>query len=464
LPLTKPKQIQHTQSALVIDDFITPRVTSLGYSADLNSEEIEELGNANIVEILDDTPTISITVDVNDHGSLETIATLSNLIRKPYGNTDYQADSTYWEIDATDFEESAIDLLNPVKTTSSQQYSVWLNNCQIQSLSSTYSVDGFATESISLENSAQYVFINGWKYARVLVPSFIYKTGSHYDTTTAFTTHVLAADNAPDATFHFNDLGETFVGQADSTALYLTKNGVIQSSVWSWDTTVLVSHDPSQLTWDPESDRLRVVVMSESIQTFAGPTATGRAGLRKGNSRMYFWDAGDDAPGSAFFTGREPSVGDSNYSKRIQSISIDVTWNRDELEQLGEHEPYDRGVESTEITATVSAIGTDVELFAIASGYTKDGTGWVDDDNNEMKLTDFQNATNLAVRIDIFNTTDITLHTDANRAKYILLTGGKVTSYGNSVDVPGRQTTDLTITFNAIRWYGDKIIANRSAV
>ena len=497
MPGTKPKQIQHSQSALVIDDIITPRVTSLGYSGDLASENIEELGNVNIVEILDDTPTISTTIDLNDYGSVETLAVLTNLYNRPiYNQINGEVyDSTYWEIDATDFEEAAVDFLNPIRQTTGNFHTSWFNNCQIQSFSATYSVDGFATESISLENSSQYVLLKDLRYARVFIPryrNYSDNAGAQFDGTTAYTVTINADDAAGpawagwtsvagDSTgWQFNVLGDTFAAASgDVTGAFLTKNGVIQNrAYWDWDgTTVYVTEaGHQQLSWTL-ADRLRLVGAVSGIETFAGPTATGRAGLRKGNTKMYFWDAGSDTATPNFgVVGNDSTsdfvawmnayvgVGSTNYSKRVQSISIDVTWNRDQLEQLGEHEPYDRGVESTEITATVSAIGSDAELFAIAAGHTVDSTGWATDELDSMNLTDFQNATNLAVRIDVFNTTDVTKHTAANRCKSILLTGGKVTSFGDSVDVPGRQTTDLTITFNSIRWMGDKIIADRSAV
>jgi len=494
LPGTKPKQIQHTQSALVIDDIITPRVTSLGYSGDLASENIEELGNVNIVEILDDTPTISSTIDLNDYGSIETLAVLANMHDRPlYNNINGNLwDSTYWEIDATNFEEAAVDLLNPIKQASGNYHTSWFNNCQVQSYSATYSVDGFATESVSLENSSQYVFLKDLRYARVFVPQYRNwsdNAGAQFDGTTAYTI-TLNPDEAiaplwagantaaggDTTSWQFNDLGDTFAaGTGDVTGAYLTKNGVVQTRThWNWDGTRIevTETGDGQLYW-AATDRLRLIGALSGIETFAGPTATGRAGLRKGNAKMYFWDAGSDTAYNNFGVGsdatsnfvlRMPAVGDTSYSKRIQSVSIDVTWNRDQLEQLGEHEPYDRGVESTEITATISAIGSDAELFAIASGHTVDSTGWADDEIDAMNLTEFQNATNLALRIDIFNTTDVTKHTAANRCKSILLTGGKVTSFGDTMDVPGRQTTDLTISFNGIRWMGDKFIGNRSAV
>jgi len=487
-PVSKPKQIQHTQSALVVDDIITPRVTSLGYSGDLASEEIEELGNANIVEILDDTPTVSSTVDLNDYGSVETLAVLANLYDKPLLNTAAH-DSTYWEVDATHFETSAVDLLNPVKaaaaTGGANLHTAWFNNCKIQSYSATYSVDGFATESISLENSAQYVFMNSYRYSRVLRPKMFHPDGTSASTISHDGDDV-AADWATssygmDATYHFNDLGDIYAaaGGNDSTGLYLTKDGVIQTrSYWGWDGTTLgvSSAGIGQLYWSPDT-RLRLIVSDSNIETFAGPTATGRSGLRKGNTKLYFWDATDavavsswaqngpeGAGATADFFEFMPSVGNTNYSKRIQSVSIDVTWNRDLLEQLGEHEPYDRGVESTEITATLSAIGSDAELFSIAAGHGVDSTEWLNDEIQTMNLTEFQNATNLALRVDIFTTTDVTKHTVANRCKSVLLIGGKVTSFGDSVDVPGRATTDLTITFNGIRWMGDKVISGRTAV
>jgi len=237
---------------------------------------------------------------------------------------------------------------------------------------------------------------------------------------------------------------------------------VVQTDAdWAYDGTWVASTVGNLGNIDfSATNRYRLIARHEGLEgdstNFAGPTATGRAGLRKGNTKLYFWDSGSGAAGSS-----APTVGSSYYSKRIQSISIDVSWNREQLEQLGEHEPYFRGVESTEVTATLNAIGSNAELFAIAAGMTVDGTGFYSDEVHEMKLTDFQSATNLSARVDVFNSTDTAKHVANNRCKYITMTGGKVTSFGHSIDVPGRLSDDLTLTFNAVTWVGDQIIAER---
>lgn len=468
---TKHRQIKHTQSACVIDDYITPRVTSWGYSADLASESIEELGNPNIVETLDDTPTISSTLDLNDYGSVETLAVLANRYQYPdTGSGWLGGDGTSWSITNSHFEVASVDLLNHIKAGADDALNdraVWLNNCTITSYSATYSVDGFATESVSLENSSEYQFINSYKYARVLRPVVHYDhhTGAGAcDGTRALLVSPSVGDSTTYSTFNYNNvLGDLWKNTTGViTGIYLTEDGVIQNSAdWATDGTWVYS--PTATIGNivfAASSRYRLVARHAGLEAdstnFAGPTATGRAGLRKGNAKLYFWDSGSGAAGSS-----APTVGSSFYSKRIQSISVDVSWNREQLEQLGEHEPYFRGVESTEITATINAIGSNAELFAIAAGKGVDGTSFYSDEINEMNLTDFQSATNLSARIDVFNTTDTAKHVANNRCKYITLTGGKVTTFGQSIDVPGRLADDLTVTFNTISWFGDKIIAAR---
>lgn len=466
---TKHRQIKHTHSACVIDDFITPRVTSWGYSSDLASEEIEELGNPNIVEVLDDTPTVSSTLDLNDYGSVQTLAVLSERMQYSANN-----DSTHWTVTNTHFEEAAVDLLNHIKSgadDSLNDRAVWLNNCTVTSYSGTYSVDGFATESISLENSAQTQFINNYKYVRVLRPVVHYDiadpTGTiagACDGTMALAVSPSVGDSTTYSDFdYWNELGDLWrATTGEVTGLYLTVDGVVQTDAdWAYDGTWVASTVGNLGNIDfSATNRYRLIARHEGLEgdstNFAGPTATGRAGLRKGNTKLYFWDSGSGAAGSS-----APTVGSSYYSKRIQSISIDVSWNREQLEQLGEHEPYFRGVESTEVTATLNAIGSNAELFAIAAGMTVDGTGFYSDEVHEMKLTDFQSATNLSARVDVFNSTDTAKHVANNRCKYITMTGGKVTSFGHSIDVPGRLSDDLTLTFNAVTWVGDQIIAER---
>ena len=75
---TKPTRIKHSAAGIYFNDIQIDRGTSFGCSSALNTEELKEIGNIGIVEILDGIPTVDITIDSNEYGSIKTTAALAN--------------------------------------------------------------------------------------------------------------------------------------------------------------------------------------------------------------------------------------------------------------------------------------------------------------------------------------------------------------------------------------------------
>jgi hypothetical protein len=71
-------RIKHSSVAPFANDRQLDRVQNLGVSGRLDSEDISEIGNLDIVEVVDNPPTVDITLDTNQYGSGKTLATLAN--------------------------------------------------------------------------------------------------------------------------------------------------------------------------------------------------------------------------------------------------------------------------------------------------------------------------------------------------------------------------------------------------
>ncbi len=77
--MAKPTRIQHGGVGIYLNDKQADRVQTFGSSTALNPEELKEVGNVNIVEVIDGVPTVDITLDSNQYGSVKTTAQLANI-------------------------------------------------------------------------------------------------------------------------------------------------------------------------------------------------------------------------------------------------------------------------------------------------------------------------------------------------------------------------------------------------
>ncbi len=76
--MAKPTRIKHSGLGLFLNDKQIDRVQTCGSTSTLNTEDLSEIGNENIVEVLDSAPTVDITIDTNQYGSIKTMAQLAN--------------------------------------------------------------------------------------------------------------------------------------------------------------------------------------------------------------------------------------------------------------------------------------------------------------------------------------------------------------------------------------------------
>jgi hypothetical protein len=77
--MAKPTRIQHGGVGIYLNDKQADRVQTFGSSTALNTEDLKEVGNKNIVEVIDGIPTVDVTLDSNQYGSGKTLAQLANL-------------------------------------------------------------------------------------------------------------------------------------------------------------------------------------------------------------------------------------------------------------------------------------------------------------------------------------------------------------------------------------------------
>lgn len=433
---SKPNEIRHPEAVLLVEQYPVQRVQSLGYSADLNSEEVFQLTDENVVEIVDSDPNVSVTIDVNEFGSINLYNQFAGNYNYPLhaaglfssGGTNHNTNANDGVIAHTELSQTAIDMMVKIRESSSDTTttrSLWFNNCFIESISGTYQVDGFATESISLAGSSQVWFLHEWGRLRPGIG--IVGNGSDQGQTLG---HI-------DVT-HSNLLGE---------AVVVTEDGIrLSDSYWQLDVNGDIAPKPDysfsttkryRYLYKPNDSQY----VTESLPEPVGSSAIG--GVKEGEIEIFLWDANSAA---------EPAIGTADTSQllRVQSVDYELSFDREDLKQITTGTYY-KGVNETNVTATINVLDSDLELFALAAGKKSEYETY---DVTELSLSDFQTSTALGMRIDIFNSNDQLLHNAGTHLKSIGFTGGKVTNVSDSRDVPGRGSQTFELSFTTMDWTG----------
>lgn len=430
----KPNEIRHPQAALLAEEYVCQRVQSLGYTADLNSEEVYQLTDVNVVEVVDSDPTVSLSIDLNEFGSINIYNQLAGFLPFPtsasgavgYGFTEATIDNTNHHdgtISHTDFGEISSDFLVAIKesqSATSQTRALWFNNCFVDSISGTYQVDGFASESVSLTGSQQQWFLNAWAGARVGMCPVITGAAGHLDVT-----HSTADGSVVILTEDGIKLDSQYWGQAVASGDITAENGYAFSSSSRY-----------RYIWIPNTN---------TFPSISNDGASPVGGVKEGELEVIIWDSNLDT---------EPDIGVSGASTnkllRAQSVDFEIAFDREDLKQLYTGTYY-KGLNNTTITATITVLDSDLELWALATGYSAE---YQANTLNTLSLADFQAMDKLNLRVDVFNSKDYLQHDASTLLKSITLLDGKVTSVGDTRDVPGRGTQTFDVTFKRAHFTG----------
>lgn len=376
------QKVRYDWIACVIDGVVARRIQSLSSDTDFTEEQILELGNSGYAEVTDE-PTVNVTIDANDWGSVNTLALLAGKYNTAFSadNGGYKGsvgDNTYI-ITQSDFENAAVDITAPVSEDGLVLHRTkYLGYCFVNSLSFSYDVGGIATENFSLESDFKRWYLNDHKKVTV---------------------HTATVSNATTAVISGVNLGTGYVG------LLVTVNGVVVSDELTSvgrpglgstitltdsgaDTNVTSSSPTLALT---SGDRIRVVVAETGADamTTLSSTPDGIGGIRKGFVEIKLSDASNTtAP-----------LG-SSKSLRVQSVGIDIDLSREALDELGNSRAYARTLQTpVPITVTVTVNDSDLKMWADLSGLTFDAN------LDELDIQDFIKTSIL--QVDIFKDKNI---------------------------------------------------------
>lgn len=398
--MARNRIIYASQSVVVNGEFLY-RVQTLGSTTTFTSTDLFELGQQDIIDVVDDVPTVAITLDTNDWGTVRTAASLASvdtsnfeatatgsnaILRTVSGTTDinfyHGAALSQYGVSGAEF-----DLWAPVQSESALgtsndtiDQSLFMARCFVTGITSNYTVGGEATENYTAESDNKTWFLNDGKFISQEEWDI---TGSIASVTLGIAAGVESVPDLSDTNIAFLHINPTtgknsikFWDDSDSAWEYYDVEDTVTATAAGYDSTTNVLTLPTDITTE-NNDKLHVRYAADA---YAG--GTGDSDRQKANYFTAATDANTDLDHSNVGGLRQgqieiylidPDVITSSdtydLALRLQSVGISATLDRETLSELGHFKPYDRPVTfPVEIATTVETTAGDMETFAKFAG------------------------------------------------------------------------------------------------
>jgi hypothetical protein len=417
---TKPNKVQAAGVAVFADGAILNRLQSVTADTDLGVEEIREISNSSVVEFVEGTPTVSIQMEANQIGARHNIAGLSGqdgaiqagMITAGAGGA--SAGRTF-EISHFSFDGTQTDLIIQIEEDSLLQRSIYMPDCFTTALSWNFDVGGVATESYSLESDDKRMYVGA--QADLCIVSGYY-TGDGSTGILGSGIEIVPHPNMTTAGY-WDDEMEFNTNDGSFTPLEISVNGSIVTDPASGNTVTPVAPIttdgyvlvPDQFASQIKAGRIRVLGYRDDYSPTASNITMGTTlntgdfanlgGVRKGMMEIFLISG---APW--MYEGRTT---DPEELLRLQTCSIDVDLSREALEELGNHEAYERSL-NFPISATVnfSALASDIQAWA---GFADQRSQYDADTITKIGFRDF--VQRAGVLIKIYNDDEESFSVDA---------------------------------------------------
>jgi len=414
-------------------------VQTLGSTTTFNSTDLFELGQQDVIDVVDDVPTIAVTLDTNDWGTVRTAAALASVdssnfdltattgnatLKTVSGTTDinyyHGAGLSYYGVGGAEF-----DLWAPVQaesalgtTTDTIDQTLFMSRCFVTGITSNYTVGGEATENYTAETDNKTWFLNAGKFVSQEEWDFAGgETQVDIGLLDATNNVQTLADNNLAFLYINPDTGARSIridvdatgltsyfevvasGPTSIQALYTEATNVLvlPTSYTSAASDVLLvryAADAYANDTDGDSDRQKSNYFTVATDANTELDHSDVGGLRQGQIEIYLVD-----PDVA------TSSDDYDIALRLQTVSIAATLDREALSELGHLKPYDRPVTfPIEIATTVETTAGDLETFAKFAGKETefDGATLID-----LTIDQLLSKDNLILIVQVFNQTDV---------------------------------------------------------
>lgn len=424
--------IYASQSVIVEGDFLY-RVQTLGATTSFASTDLFELGQQDIIDVVDDVPTVAITLDTNDWGSVRTAAALARVDTSSFDVTATSLNanlttlsgvtnvSYYHGVTLADYSVTGaeFDVWAPVQAETALgtandtiDQTMFMSRCFATGIALNYSTGGEATENYTAETDNKTWFLNDGKF--ISQEEWTTISGVSYDLGLLDGTNEVASLSDANVAFLFTDPDtgrrsvavetsagvRTYIPVVDGAATateagYASGTNIVTlpagTEVGANDTVkIRYAANAYANGTDGDSD-----VQFANYFTAATDANTGDhsnvGGLRQGQVEIFLVDP--------------DSSTDYELSLRLQSVDISAALARNALPELGHLKPYDRPVNfPIEITTSVNTTAGDLETFAKFAGK---GSEFAGDTLIDLSIDHLLSKDNLILVVMVYDQTDV---------------------------------------------------------
>lgn len=490
--MAKPEKVRASKVAILIDGVQLKRVQTVGQSADLSKEKLLELSDTQVVQYIDNIPNVSVSIDTNDIGSVDTLKLAADsLIKRDtaiageirtsgwYSQVLLAQQNTSAATDEDNFLSAKVDLTYAVSEDGTNVNRVaWMHNAALTGISWNYDVNGFGQENFTFQGDNRTWFLGQYAGVRGLIlrkDQIRSMKTSHTATCQSFRLDSTLARVGAAASRNYGALrGATVValGIDDkifyasdstqwriSTVSQISGNGNFQFELAYVGSGQVPYSTPYASTASGTISRVFAVIKPKLTTASTGGTTPLWVGINSANPGYNLTPVSTSIGGRSreFLTavlyntlgptGQTTST-TAAQTLRLQSIGIDVSPGADPLLQLGSKSAFAYDIEEPlPLTVTVNALDSDLEIYAKLMG-TAIGTGSTT--VKQIRLEDFNGANSLVLKI-YKNSTKTTL------LKTIRTASMNVTNTNDNVTVGGNATTEITFECSNINVAGSGV-------
>ncbi len=354
-----------------------------------------------IIDVVDDVPSVAVTLDANDWGSIDTIATLAGVSKSGFGSTASNSNANltvvsgtteiayYHGVALSNFGASNyFDLWAPVQSEASLgtsantvDQSLFMPKCYVNNMEMGYSTGANATENYTAETDTKMWLLND---GRFISQEEWDCSGGETNVTLGLKPTASGVAQLSDSTYaflYYTDTGNRAICHVDTAGTktyYAIDEDAETATKAQYNTNTNVVDLPTGLSpaaGDVIKIRYAANAYAEDLVgagyatrvksgyftgLVAGDTTDpeGVGALRQGQVEIYLVDPDVATVSSPY-----------EISLRLTSCTVTAALTREALNELGHLKPYDRPLTfPTEITTAVETTAGDLETFAKFAG------------------------------------------------------------------------------------------------
>lgn len=424
-------RIIYASQSVWVNGEVLYRVQSLGTTTSFTSEDIFELGHLDIVDVVDDVPAVSVTLNTNDFGDVKTLAVLAQVSPAKISMSE-TADADNANLVSTgsnylhgvalaDFAVTCgnltgVTLWAPVQDECSIgtlanniDQTMFLDEVYINSFELSYSTGANATENYGAETDNKMWLLNEGRFVNYepVTLSGTDVAAGYVDLT------LLATDDVAELSSGIGFLRKDLNGSPAVTWYDVSENTMENVEVAvgvAADVDTYVYHAtgsehrvyfPTGANAPADGDKLQFIYAANA---YSGATNTYFKPLEEPTERPDTVGALRQGQVEVYIIDPDSSATDFENAWRLTSATISTDLTREPLSELGHLGPYDRPLTlPIPITVNVDSTAGDLENWAKFAGLVDDyEAGTI----TEIDLGDLMTKDNLILVVKVFEQTD----------------------------------------------------------